>query len=141
MIRLSLILLLLIVSCKEPRSVLGDLDLWGFSILGRPLLSEADFVRIKEVHLNNSALLGRSVVVAGDLQKIGDHRTYLVISDSSARLVVKLTELSSTTLDKLKGDNNSKRQRLKIIGRVALSRKGQPHISAQAIKVLAHERG
>lgn len=134
-----LILLLSIVSCKEPRSVLGDLDLWGFSILGRPLLSEADFVRIKEVHLNNSALLGRSVVVAGDLQKIGDHRTYLVISDSSARLVVKLTELSSTTLDKLKTE--SRVQRLKIIGRVALSRKGQPHISAQAIKVLADKHG
>ena len=134
-----LILLLLMVSCNEPRSVLGDLDLWGFSILGRPLLSEADFVRIKEVHLNNSALLGRSVVVAGDLQKIGDHRTYLVISDSSARLVVKLTELSSTTLDKLKAE--SKVQRLKIIGRVALSRKGQPHLSAQAIKVLTHKHG
>lgn len=139
MVRLSLILLLLLVSCKEPRLVLSELDLWGFSILGRPLLSEADFVRIKEVHLNNSVLLGRSVVVAGNLQKVGDHRTYLVISDSSARLVVKLTELSSATLDKLETDSNA--QRLKIIGRVALSRKGQPHISAQAIKVLAHERG
>ena len=140
MVRLSLILLM-VVSCKEPRSMLSDLDLWGFSILGRPLLSEADFVRIKEVHLNNSALLGRSVVVAGNLQKIGDHRTYLVISDSSARLVVKLTELSSPTLDQLKADNGGKVQRLKIIGRVALSHKGQPHISAQALKVLAKERG
>ena len=131
---LPVVLFLFISGCEQSRIVLQQFDLWGFRLLGQSLLSDTGYVRIKEVHLNNRVLLGKPVIVAGALQKVGAQRTYLVMADSSAKLVVDLTKLSATEreqLDEVQGDI-----RLKVFGVVGINNKGHPHLLAKALKRL-----
>ena len=146
--------LLVVSGCQQSRVVLQELDLLGFRLFGKALLSDTSYVRIKEVHLNNRVLLGKPVIVAGALQKVGDQRTYLVMADSSAKLVVDLTSLSVAERAELEGERengkkhdegereNGKKHgeqretRLKVLGVVGLNNKGHPHLLAKAIKPL-----
>lgn len=127
--------LLLAGGCEQARLVSQQLDLWGFRLLGQSLLSDTGYVRIKEVHLNNRVLLGKPVIVAGALQKVGAQRTYLVMADSSAKLVVDLTELSATERAQL--DDAQSDARLKVFGVVGINNKGHPHLLAKALRPLS----
>ena len=127
--------LLLVGGCEQARLASQQLDLWGFRLLGQSLLSDTGFVRIKEVHLNNRVLLGKPVIVAGALQKVGAQRTYLVMADSSAKLVVDLTELSATERAQL--DDAQSDARLKVFGVVGINNKGHPHLLAKALRPLS----
>lgn len=127
--------LLLVGACEQARLASQQLDLWGFRLLGQSLLSDTGFVRIKEVHLNNRVLLGKPVIVAGALQKVGAQRTYLVMADSSAKLVVDLTELSATERGQL--DDAQSDARLKVFGVVGINNKGHPHLLAKALRPLS----
>ena len=126
--------LLLLGGCEQSRVALQRLDLWGFRLFGQSLLSDTGYVRIKEVHLNNRVLLGKPVIVAGALQKVGEQRTYLVMADSSARLVVDLTQLSAAEREQL--DDAPRATRLKVFGVVGINSKGHPHILAKALRPL-----
>lgn len=133
-ISLSIVLFLSVSGCEQSRAVLQRLDLWGFRLLGQSLLSDTGYVRIKEVHLNNRVLLGKPVIVAGALQKVGAQRTYLVMADSSAKLVVDLTKLSAAEREEL--DEAQDDARLKVFGVVGINSKGHPHLLAKALKPL-----
>lgn len=123
--------LLWVSGCQQSRVVLQELDLWGFRVFGKSLLSDTSYVRIKEVHLNNRVLLGKPVIVAGTLQKVGDQRTYLVMADSSAKLVVDLTSLSVAERAELEDKGETQ---LKVFGVVGLNNKGHPHLLAKALR-------
>lgn len=124
-------LLLVVSGCQQSRVVLQELDLFGFRLFGKSLLSDTSYVRIKEVHLNNRVLLGKPVIVAGALQKVGEQRTYLVMADSSAKLVVDLTSLSVAERAELEGKEETQ---LKVLGVVSLNNKGHPHLIAKALR-------
>ena len=125
---------LLLAGCEHSQVALQQLDLWGFRLFGQSLLSDTGYVRIKEVHLNNRVLLGKPVIVAGALQKVGKQRTYLVMADSSAKLVVDLTKLSAAERKQL--DDAQSDTRLKVFGVVSINNKGHPHILAKALRPL-----
>lgn len=122
--------LLWVSGCQPSRVVLQELGLWGFRVFGKSLLSDTSYVRIKEVHLNNRVLLGKPVIVAGVLQKVGDQRTYLAMADSSAKLVVDLTSLSVAERADLESKGETQ---LKVFGVVGLNNKGHPHLLAKAL--------
>ncbi len=127
--------LLLTTSCKQSQTALQRLDLWGFRLFGQSLLSDTGYVRIKEVHLNNRVLLGKPVIVAGTLQRVGAQHTYLVMADKSAKLVVDLTKLSAAERARL--DNTRQDPtRLKVFGVVGINNKGHPHLLAKALRPL-----
>ena len=135
MLKLWLVITLLCLGgCQQSRVVLQELDLLGFRMFGKSLLSDTGYVRIKEVHLNNRVLLGKPVIVAGALQKMGEQRTYLVMADSSAKLVVDLTSLSAEERAELDTQGET---RLKVLGVVGINNKGHPHLLAKALKPLS----
>ncbi len=130
--------LLLLGGCEQTRVTLQHLDLWGFRLFGQSLLSDTGYVRIKEVHLNNRVLLGKPVIVAGALQKVGAQRTYLVMTDSSAKLVVDLTKLAAAEREQLDDDGAQGSVRLKVFGVVGISNRGHPHLLAKALRPLGN---
>lgn len=131
----SIFLVFLLVGCQQSQSLLQHLDLLGFRWFGQSLLSDTGYVRIKEVHLNNRVLLGKPVIVAGTLQKLGEQRTYLVMADNSASLVVDLTALAAEERAELIAEQRGSMQ-LKVFGVVSISSKGHPHVLARALRPL-----
>lgn len=129
----ALVLFFLVTGCFSERTVMEELDLLGFRLWGRALLSDTNFVRLKEVHLNNDVLRGKPVIVMGKLQEIGTHSTYLVLVDNSAKLVVKLTDLASSVRQGL----TSEVGQLKVFGVVDINSRGHPFILAKAVRPTA----
>lgn len=129
----ALVLFLLVTGCFSTQTVMEEFDLLGFRLLGRALLSDTNFVRLKEVHLNNDALRGNPVIVAGKLQELGAHNTYLILVDSSAKLVVKLTDLTLSVRQGLTPENG----KLKVLGMVDINSRGHPFILAKAVRSTA----
>lgn len=132
----------LLLGCQQSQAFLESADVWLFRLLGRSVLSNINLVKIKDMHLNNSALLGKTVIVGGVLQEVGEHSTYLVLADNSARLLVKLNDLpqffqSSSPATEAGHPDLSVGTSLRVFGVVNISRKGHPYVLAQALKPLA----
>ena len=100
-----------------------------FVRMGGTLFSNPNVVSMKEIHLDNGALLGREVVIQGGVVKTGEHMTHLVLSDQSARMLVVLSRVPNA--DSLLQDEKLKN--LRILGTVERGKKGLPLIMARVI--------
>ena len=124
------LLSLFLFGCVDRAAEFSErIDSMSFSCLGRTFFAEATKVPIKEVHLENSMLVGRSVVIEGTLVEVGKFYTFAVIADDSARMLVVLTDIDTTELLKQSGNN-----KFSVLGDVGSGKHGLPYIQARALR-------
>lgn len=109
------------------------IDASTFDNFGTTFISDPQQVSLKEVHLDAGQLVGRTIVIEGTVVNVGKHHTHVVLSDSSARMLVVLTKLHEI------GDDFEQQppKALRILGTVERGKKGLPYISAIAINKIS----
>ena len=121
---------LLAGGCQSVLVVLDDIDRKLFPYSGRTILSDSSFVKISDAHLDNSVLLGKMVIVQGLVHSRGESDTFLVLQGDGARMVIDMTSLPLRLIKK------SNHERLKVLGKLAITSLGFPYIVAESITVI-----
>jgi hypothetical protein len=91
-------------------------------------------VTTKEIHFDSGRLLGREVILEGQVLSYGKFDTYLVLSDESGRMLVVLTHLvgaDSEVEDTIKRQQN--KSVLRVLGSVERGKKGLPYLLARSV--------
>ena len=117
-------------SCEITDELKTRVDRAAFSWVGSTVFRVANQLTMKEIHLERSALLGEQVSVKGEVVEVGDHSTFLVASDKTARLLVVLTDLES---DGLCCVAERKGRTVSILGVVDYGQKGLPYLLAKSV--------
>lgn len=132
----SLLLCLVFFSlgCNEVDSLKRYVDYASFKVIGGTLFSDPNQVTTKEIHFDSGRLLGREVIVEGQVLSYGKFDTYLVLSDESGRMLVVLTHIvgvDSDVEDTIKRQQN--RSVLRVLGSVERGKKGLPYLLARSV--------
>jgi hypothetical protein len=122
-------LLLACFSCERPWRFTKEIDNAYFRISGKTLVEEPVQLSTKELHLDTGTLVGRKVILAGEVAFVGEYATYVVVSDDSGRILVKLTDIKNaeSVMAKLKS------KKLSVLGTLERGKKGLPFLVAEAI--------
>ena len=121
-----------VIGCDFCRDVTRDIDSSMFSMAGGTIFLSPVSLSMKEVHLESAPLIGRDVILEGDVAEVSEYYTYLVLSDDTARMLVVLTELDQIgALLKVKDP-----KKLKILGTVESGKKGFPFLMAKSIMLV-----
>jgi hypothetical protein len=126
-----LALALAVSGCWKKDELPRVVDQMAFQHAGGTLFTNPDTLTLKEIHLDNGKLTGREVIVEGRLAEVGNHRTYLVLTDDAARMLVVLTGLDADVEPLLKGKDDHWR----VLGTVESGKKGLPYIMARAVSL------
>lgn len=112
------------------RTVRESLDLWTFSTFGTMVFDSVPLEDLRGVHLAGAGILNRDVLVTGTVELMGAEGTYVVLTDSSARMLVDTTRLSAAGFPRegLRG------KRLIIHGEVKSGEKGHIYLMANALR-------
>lgn len=137
MSRIVLLVLLmgLAASCSKSesgraRTIRESIDLWSFSTMGTFVFDSVPLEDLRGVHLAGAGLLNHDVLVSGVVDSMGAEGTYIVLTDSSARMLVDTTRLSAAGYNR----NRIKGQRLIIHGEVKSGEKGHIYLMANALR-------
>jgi hypothetical protein len=134
---LTLVSLLFVSGCYKSGNPKEVVDQTTFRFLGGTIFTEPDQLTMKEIHLDNGTLLGRDIIVEGVVAEVSKHHTYMVLTDSTARLMVILTGL----VEAEPIIENEKPRIVRILGTVESGRKGHPILKAKAINVVKEPTG
>lgn len=129
---LILFLFFPLFACQPLSELATASDDYTFTRFGKTLFKRYGFVTMKEIHLDKTMLLGHKVVVEGEVLELGRYKTYMVVSDNTARMLVVLSGVpSSMGLDeKIVG------KRIKILGHIEDGKKGLPFVQASALQFM-----
>ena len=124
-------LFLACLACERSWSFATELDNAYFRLTGKTLVGEPVQLSTKEMHLDTGALIGRKVILAGEVVFVGEYATYAVVSDDSGRILVKLTGVKNaeSTMAKVKS------KKLRVLGTLERGKKGLPFLVAEAIAI------
>lgn len=126
------VILFLIAGCHGEKSVTQIVDDAAFSWTGGTVFSDPGQLTMKELHFDEGKLLGREVIIEGEIVSTGKYYTYLVLSDDSGRMLVVLTHLEQAE-DLLKTNDP---KTIKVLGTVERGKKGLPYILARSINAV-----
>jgi hypothetical protein len=126
---------LLAISCSRSeggrnRTIRESIDLWTFSNLGMMIFDSVPMEEMRGVHLAGAGMINRDVLVKGRIEISGTGGTYLVLSDSSVRLLVDLTRVSADNNRSLPKAGRS----VYVHGEVKSSERGHIYLLANAIR-------
>jgi exonuclease VII large subunit len=85
---------------------------------------------LRGVHLAGAGLVNRDVLVSGVIEMTGAEGTYLVLSDSSARMLVDTTRVTASRLAKM----TSRGKTVLVHGEVKTGEKGHVYLLANAVR-------
>jgi hypothetical protein len=130
-----LICLLAVSSCarsegRRNRTIRESIDLWTFTSLGMMIFDSVPLEEMRGVHLAGAGMINRDVLVKGRVEISGASGTYLVLSDSSARLLVDLTRVSADINRSVPKAGRS----VYVHGEVKSSERGHIYLLANAIR-------
>jgi len=132
---LLLVISLLGASCSRSdggrlRTIRESLDLWMFMNIGTMMFDSVPLEELRGVHLAGTGLLNHDVLVKGTVESSGSEGTYIVVSDTSARMLIDTTRISA--------ENNKRAPRvgksIYIHGEVKSGEKGHIYLFANAIR-------
>ena len=106
----------------------GLTDKWIFKCVGMTPLTTAETVTMKEIHLDNGSLLGREVIVRGNVVVRSKHATHIVWADETARLLIVLTDIESYDIL-----DNDAPDVVSVLGTVESGKKGLSFIRATSL--------
>lgn len=111
------------------RPISEFVDYRTFVSFGGTLFSSPQTVSMKELHLDSGTLLGKDVVIEGEIVSRAAEDTHVVMADESARMMVVLAKIPQA--DKMLKDD--KIQYLRVLGTVERGKKGLPFVMARVI--------
>ena len=131
------LLLATLTGCWKPAELPSIVDRLSFRYVGGTLFTNPDLLTMKEIHLDNGTLTGREIIVEGKVAVLGEHGTYLVLADDTARMLVLLTDLDSM------GPliQNEKPKILRVLGVVENGKKGLPQLRAHSVNLTKEPAG
>lgn len=121
--------LLFMAGCHGEKTVMQVMDDAAFSWTGGTVFSDPGQLTMKELHFDDGKLLGREVIIEGEIISTGKFYTYLVLGDESGRMLVVLTHLEEAE-EFLKTGNPKV---IKVLGTVERGKKGLPYILARSV--------
>ncbi len=123
-------LVALLAGCNAGESIADSIDQLTFGWWGGTLFSSPNQVTMKEIHLDNGGLLGRSVIIEGSIVSVGKHYSHIVVADETARIMIVLTNLpdAEQTLKRFSQEN------IRILGSVERGKKGLPFVLAKSLQ-------
>lgn len=130
-LKLLLTLTFFTTSCNDLGKLTHTIDLASFKYLGKTMFTEISPLSLQEIHLDNTNYLGQEVVASGLLNEVGQHSTYMVISNDSTKLIVVLTDIKPLELP----NNIQINQQVKFWGTVEHGKGGLPYVQARMIKI------
>ena len=119
-----------LLSCSNVNDIPQLLDYISFEYVGGTVFSDPEEVTLKEIHLDKGSLLGQEVILRGEIINIGSYHTHMVLADSTARILVVLTEIDF--IDKI-NEFASNGKNVKILGTIDYGKKGLPYILAKSV--------
>lgn len=131
-----LIVTTLAQGCYRDATAKEHVDQATFQYLGGTIFSEPDQLTMKEIHLDNGVLVGREIIIEGAVAEVSKHFTYMVLTDSTARMMVILTGVvqARPIIEK------EKPKIVRILGVVESGRMGHPIVRARSINVVKDPR-
>lgn len=118
-----------LTGCQKLNPIRDSIDDVSFKWSGGTVFSNPQQLTTKELHFDTGNLLGRSVIIEGDIVLTGNYFTHVVLSDASGRMLIVLTQMEDAE-DILK---RKKPSRLKVLGTVERGKKGLPFILARSL--------
>jgi hypothetical protein len=127
--------LFLTISCSRSeggraRTIRESIDLWSFSKVGSMVFDSVPLEDLRGVHLAGAGLVNRDVLVSGIIELTGAEGTYLVLSDSSARMLVDTTRVTAARLAKIAARGKT----VLVHGEVKTGEKGHIYLLANAVR-------
>lgn len=119
-----------ISGCDIEGPLVRKLDSSIFQYFGETLFSDPDHLTTKEVHFDTGRLIGKEVVLQGEVLNWGEHGTHLVLNDEFGRLLVRVTDIVGFEMT----DEQKKVETLRVLGTVKRGKKGLPYLLARSIK-------
>ena len=116
-----------------PMSCKGEFSDWvdtaGFVYLGTTVMTDTDTLTTKELHFDTGRLIGRKVIVEGEVLAWGEHSTHIVVKDGYGRLLVVTNKIPDLRHD----IGKDKPERIRVLGTVERGKKGLPYLLATSI--------
>lgn len=120
---------LLAVGCDTRLDIATQIDRKIFEYGGFTVLSQPASISLKEIHLDTGILQGTKVIVGGTVVERGPHETYIVVNDSTARMLVATADIPLTVTRSI-----SPGQHLTVYGTIENGQKGLPFLRAEVIR-------
>ena len=115
-------LVFFLVSCSDNKWATNYLDETFFNLIGGTVFTEVEEISLKEIHLKSNGLNGKEVIIEAELLEVGQHSTFMVVADSTARMLIVLTKLDASDLN----EEISKPNRMVRVLGVIESKNGTP---------------
>lgn len=129
-------LLIAITGCSSHESMAEMIDRLSFSWWGTTLISSPNEVTLKEIHLDNGKLLGRTIVIQGTIVSTGKHYSHIVLTDDTARILTVLTSL--TNAEEIMTSNSH--EHMRVLGTVERGKKGLPFLLAKSLQPIPSDK-
>ena len=126
---LALASVLVFSSCYDKLTLTSYVDRKSFEITGATIFSQPGKITTKEIHFASGNLLGREIVIEGNIVKTGKFYTHLVLTDESGRMLIVLTKIEDAE-EILKG---KKPDKIKVLGTIERGKKGLPYVLAKSL--------
>ena len=133
---LAFSIMLSLQGCYDKLTLTEFVDKKSFEITGATIFSQPGQITTKEIHFDSGNLLGREVVIEGNIVKTGKFYTHLVLTDESGRMLVVLTKIEDAE-DVLKVSNPEK---IKVLGTIERGKKGLPYVLAKSLMPIASSK-
>lgn len=124
----------LLTSCDKSTSWSESIDSFLFELFGGTVFDRPNKISLKEIHLDDGRLQGKKIVVEGSVATVGDHHSYVIITDESARMLVLLNRILDAD-EILKEPKADSPKHLRVLGTVYKGKKGLPYISAISLNI------
>lgn len=120
-------------ACQSAQTLSDGLDTWSFTKTGGTVFTSPFQVTTKQLHFDTGELLGKDVVLEGDVDYFGSSFTHLVVGDKEGKMLVVTTDLG----DMYKDFDGTKTAHVRILGRLERGKKGLPYLLARAVDTVA----
>ena len=125
-----LVLMLVMSGCSAGDDMNQYFNRLNFSLTGGSFFSDASEVSVKQVLLDNGTLLGREVILEGELVDAGDFATHMIVKDNSGQLLVLLTDVDKI-IRNIKEVEAS--EVVRVLGTVERGQMGLPYLGAISV--------
>lgn len=115
-------------SCDSYQTWVTRVDNLSFDTVGGTIFSSPVQVTTKELHFDIGKMIGRRVILEGQVISLDDQGTHMVLDDEFGRMLVVLTSYIQNEKLQIGADS-----RIKVLGSVARGKKGLPVIVAQSL--------
>lgn len=120
-------------ACQSAQNLSDGVDTWSFAKTGGTVFTSPFQVTTKQLHFDTGELLGKDIVLEGDVDYFGASFTHLVVGDKEGKMLVVTTDLTDTYKD----FSGVKAAHVRILGRLERGKKGLPYLLARAVDTVS----